>query len=103
VRDERRQIPAAVRERIVLEDDKRVVGFLQPAFAQLADFRLLIRFVERGSAPADDDDLHVWLQLVDFQRRQGVGAVSVVRDHAVGMSLADLLRHAIHEVPHIVG
>ena len=103
VRREGRQIPAAISEGIIFEVDQRVVGLRDPAFAQLAKLFLLLRLVVPRDSPADDRDDDVRFQLRDLQRRQRVNSVCTVQHLAVGMRLADLLRHAVYEAPDVIG
>ena len=99
---ERGQIPTAISEGIVLEVDDWVCRLRHPGFTQLATLLLLLRLVVPRQSRADDGHDDIRLQLVDLQRRQRVDAVGAGEHLAVGMRLADLLRHAIDEAPDMV-
>ena len=103
VRRKRGQIPAAVGEGIVLEDDDGIGGFREPAFAQLATLLLFLGLVIHGPSSADDGDDDIRLQPGDLQRRQRVGAIGRVEDLLVGMCPAHLFGDAIDEIPDVVG
>ena len=103
VRREGGQVPAAVGERVILEDDDRIAGLRKPAFAQLADLLLLLGAVVDRPAAADDRHDYIRFQLVDLQWRERVRAVGAVEDLSVRMRLAHLSGDTVDEIPYIVG
>jgi hypothetical protein len=99
------QIPAAIGERVVFKVDDRVRGLLHPRGTQSLRRGFALGFVARfvhRSATSDDADEHVGLQFVDLQRRQRIDAIRAVQHLGVRMRFADLLGHAIDEVPHVI-
>ena len=77
------------------------VNFSQPA-RKLVDVFALFRQAVAGATPADDDDLHVRLQLFDIRRRFRVCSIGAAADHFVRMRLRDFFGNAVGEVPNVV-
>ena len=102
MRRERRQIPAAIGEGIVLENDDRVRGLRHPALAERANLRLLLRLVVHRSATAHDAHDDIRLQLLELQRWQRIDAVGAIHHLLVGMRPAHFLRDAVHEAPDVI-